>query len=58
MYARAPGGEKFFFAGKIATGLATPEQAVHLHKAIAAEYIRMHVPDLPEKLEVRQALIC
>ncbi|KAG5193150.1 hypothetical protein JKP88DRAFT_214446 [Tribonema minus] len=51
LYARAPGDPKFFFTGKIATGTVTVEQAVHLHKALAAEYIRMLVPDLPERLQ-------
>jgi hypothetical protein len=52
LYARGPGDPKFYFAGKIATGLVTVEQAVHLHKALAAEYICMLVPELPERLEV------
>jgi hypothetical protein len=52
VYARAPGDEKFYFSGKLATGVISIDQALQLQKALIADHIRMVVPDLPDRLQV------
>jgi hypothetical protein len=55
VYARAPGDEKFYFSGKLATGVISIDQALQLQKALIADHIRMVVPDLPDRLQVRRS---
>jgi hypothetical protein len=54
VYARAPDDEKFYFSGKLATGVISIDQALQLQKALIADHIRMVVPDLPDRLQVRR----
>ena len=52
IYAREAADDKFYFAGKLATGVISLDQAIALQLELIIDHIRKVVPDLPADVQI------